>query len=222
MEAHWLKRAVSPFHQKATEQKGLVGTWKVTRSARLQTWITCLQGTGGIMTRLIKAKPAGLPAPTLMFAIACCFEGLRSPANLQVLNLHFVPTIAVLLHGAAGPIAGPNKLQGFCQQHAKLLYVMEVLEKGCIGAIKHSTSDSSIPLKQFKFLSCPSEPTTALRAEGHCSTRRRTTTARVEAPSDCVLANFSVQGKVAFGEWLRVGVQAQFGHSQNVPLVKES
>mmetsp|Transcript_3109 Transcript_3109/g.8210 ORF Transcript_3109/g.8210 Transcript_3109/m.8210 type:complete len:343 (-) Transcript_3109:1094-2122(-) len=39
-----------------------------------------------------------------------------------------------------------------------------------------------------------------------------TTTARVEAPSDCVLANFSVQGKVAFGEWLRlVGSSNEFG-----------
>eukprot|EP00983_Pelagomonas_calceolata_P015821 501538-Pelagomonas_calceolata.AAC.1 len=29
-EAHWLKRAGSPFHHKGKEQKGLVGIWKVT------------------------------------------------------------------------------------------------------------------------------------------------------------------------------------------------
>ncbi|KAF5827058.1 hypothetical protein DUNSADRAFT_1427 [Dunaliella salina] len=39
-----------------------------------------------------------------------------------------------------------------------------------------------------------------------------TTSPSVEAPSNCVLANFSVQGKVAFGEWLRlVGSSDEFG-----------
>eukprot|EP00983_Pelagomonas_calceolata_P116691 1160337-Pelagomonas_calceolata.AAC.1 len=35
MEAHWLKRAVSALHHKAGKE-GLVGTWRVARSTRLQ------------------------------------------------------------------------------------------------------------------------------------------------------------------------------------------
>jgi len=34
---------------------------------------------------------------------------------------------------------------------------------------------------------------------------------KIEAPSNCVIANFSVQGKVAFGEWLRVSTLARCG-----------
>eukprot|EP00983_Pelagomonas_calceolata_P129691 1161626-Pelagomonas_calceolata.AAC.5 len=35
-ETHWLRRALSPLHHKATEQEVLMGIWRVTGGTRLQ------------------------------------------------------------------------------------------------------------------------------------------------------------------------------------------